>query len=574
MPCMSHLVVWLRTVQLVACVLTAAAFLGTAPEANAQGKRASLSEDLAQKLRDGDFEGTTVIFTGTQARVDDVAARHGLRITKRLKSGAVLEVPAHRLEALATDSAVDHLSGNHPMRSQMTVTNQAIGADQVHAGLAAGIPGLTGAGVGIAIIDSGIANVPELNGRIVASVDFTDDNGPGLDEQGHGTHVAGIAAASGVDVNDDTSGVAPGAHLVSLKVLDTQGRGYAADVVAAIDWAVANKDKYQIGVINLSLGGPVLQSWRDDPVCQAVERAYRAGIVVVAAAGNLGKDALGRKVYRRITMPGNSPFAITVGASNTHGTPWRSDDTRASYSSIGPTLYDGLIKPDLLAPGNRIRGLVAPGSTLVKAHPERVIGNGRDARLELSGTSMATPVVAGAVADLLQANRTLSPVAIRVLLQYSAEPMIQEGLLGAGAGGLNVAAANELYVNGAVRNTNVAGQTIVSSQLVFGFQGLASAQNILWGSAENILWGSAGNILWGSAGNILWGSAGNILWGSAENILWGSAENILWGSAENILWGSAENILWGSAENILWGSAENILWGSAENILWGSAENI
>src|SRR5687768_6857020 len=462
MPYISRPFVSLRTVQLMACALTATAFLGTAPEAGAQGsgKRATLSEDLAQKLRDGDFTGTTVIFTGTQARVDEVAARHGLRIAKRLKSGAVLEVPAYRLEALATDPEVDHLSGNHRMHSQMAVTNQAIGADQVQAGVAAGVPGLTGAGVGIAIIDSGIANVPEFSGRIVASVDFTDKKGLGKDEHGHGTHVAGIAAAAGLNANDDTRGVAPGAHLVSLKVLDAQGRGYAADVVAAIDWVVENKDKYQIGVINLSLGGPVLQSWRDDPVCQAVERAYRAGIVVVAAAGNFGKDAQGRKVYRSITMPGNSPFAITVGASNTHGTPWRSDDTRASYSSIGPTLYDGLIKPDLLAPGNRIRGLVAPGSTLVKAHPERVIGNGRDARLELSGTSMATPVVAGAVADLLQASRRLSPVAIRVLLQYSAEPMIQEGLLGAGAGGLNLAAATGLYLHGAVRETSVAGETI------------------------------------------------------------------------------------------------------------------
>jgi hypothetical protein len=169
---------------------------------------------------------------------------------------------------------------------------------------------------------------------------------------------------------------------------------------------------------------------------------------------------------------------------------------------------------------------------------------------------MATPVVAGAVADLLQARRTLSPVAIRVLLQYSAEPMTLEGLLGAGAGGLNLAAANELYFHGTVRETSVAGEAIASGHLVFGSHHLANAENILWGSAENILWGSAENILWGSAENILWGSAENILWGSAENILWGSAENILWGSAENILWGSAENILWGGAENILWGSAQ------------------
>src|SRR5688572_23223351 len=499
MPYLSRPFGSLRTVPLMACALTATAFLGTAPEAGAQGsgKRATLSEDLAQKLRDGDFTDTTIIFTATQARADEVAARHGLQITKRLKSGVVMKVPAHRLEQLASDPEVDHLSGNHRMHSQMAVTNQAIGADQVQAGLAAGVPGLTGAGVGIAIIDSGIANVPELSGRIVASVDFTDDKGLGKDEQGHGTHVAGIAAAAGVNANDDTRGVAPGAHLVSLKVLDAQGRGYAADVVAAIDWAVANKDKYRIGVINLSLGGPVLQSWRNDPVCQAVERAYRAGIVVVASAGNFGKGPLGERAYGGITMPGNSPFAITVGALNTHGTPWRSDDTRATYSSMGPTQYDGLIKPDLLAPGNRIRGLAAPGSTLVKEHPELVTGTGRDARLELSGTSMAAPVVAGAVANLLQGNRLLAPLAIRMLLQYSAERIVIEGLLGAGAGSLNVAAASELFLRGEVLATSIAGETITSGRLVFGHRDAAAAQNILWGSAENILWGSAENILWG-----------------------------------------------------------------------------
>ena len=119
----------------------------------------------------------------------------------------------------------------------------------------------------------------------------------------------------------------------------------------------------------MSLGGAVTQGWRDDPICQAVERAYRAGIVVVASAGNYGKTADGRPIYGGITTPGISPFAITVGALNTKGTPWRSDDEVASYSSKGPTAYDRLLKPDLVAPGNKILGLAAPGFTLVREHP-------------------------------------------------------------------------------------------------------------------------------------------------------------------------------------------------------------
>jgi serine protease AprX len=558
--------------------LLAAALLGLGvmdASAQASGRRARLSDDLTAKLRGGDGRTSTVIFTGSQARVDRLAAKHGLRIAKRLKSGALLEVPGHQLQAVAEDPEVDTLSGNHPVAAQMAVGVQSTGADQVHTGLTQlGAAGLTGAGVGIAVIDSGVAFVPELRGRIVASKDFTDDRGLGVDEHGHGTHVAGIAAAAGRHDNDDTRGMAPGAHLVSLKVLDAKGRGYAADVTEAIDWAIENKARYRIGVINLSLGGPVLQSWRDDPICQAVERAYRAGIVVVAAAGNFGRDSQDRSVYGGITSPGNSPFAITVGAVNTMGTPWRGDDVLASYSSKGPTLYDRLIKPDMVAPGNRIRGLLAPNSTIAKTRPELITGVGRDARIELSGTSMAAPFVAGAVAGLLEGNRRLSPGAVRILLQYSAEPLFKEGLLGGGAGSLNLAAARELQLRGRVEATVVAGNTVEAGQVVFASKDLWTAENILWGNSENILWGNAENILWGNDENILWGNNENILWGNDENILWGNDENILWGNDENILWGNGENILWGNDENILWGNDENILWGNDENILWGNDENI
>ena len=166
-------------------------------------------------------------------------------------------------------------------------------------------------------------------------------------------------------------------------------------MIEAIDWVVANRRRYNIRVINMSLGGAVRQGWRDDPICQAVERAYRAGIVVVASAGNFGKTADGRSIYGGITTPGNSPFAITVGALNTKGTPWRSDDEVASYSSKGPTLYDRLIKPDLGGARQQDPGPGCARVDAVREHPELVIGSGRDARLQLSGTSMAAAVVLG-----------------------------------------------------------------------------------------------------------------------------------------------------------------------------------
>ena len=366
-----------------------------ATDVSAQGRRARVSEDLAEQIQAGSVEGTCVIVPGTNAQVDAVAARHGLRIHKRLKSGAVLDVPAGSLGALAANAGAPWLSSNYHVGAHMSVTSMAIGADQVWVdGWAEGASGVTGDGIGVAVIDSGVADVPELRGRIVVSVDFTaastktgqgvsggcfsSGSGSGVggqagDDNGHGTHVAGIIAAGGVNTYDDTRGVAQGAHIISLKVLDENGDGFAGDVIEAVDWAIANRERYRIRVINLSLGGAVVQPCADDPVCQAVERAYHADMIVVASGGNGGKDANGHEVLGGITSPGNSPYAITVGALNTKGTAWRSDDEVTTYSSCGVTRFDHLFKPDLVAPGNKIRGVAVLGSTLVNEHPELVI---------------------------------------------------------------------------------------------------------------------------------------------------------------------------------------------------------
>ena len=200
------------------------------------------------------------------------------------------------------------------------------------------------------------------------------------------------AATSVTNLYD--GGIAPGAQLVNVRVLGAQGTGYTSDVIAGIDWVIANQARYNIRVMNLSLGHPVGESCVTDPLCEAVARAVGAGIVVVASAGNDGRAANGAPILGGITSPGNSPFAITVGALNTWGTTDRSDDTVTDYSSRGPTKFDLAVKPDLAAPGNRIISLEANHGYLVDHYPVlHRAGSGTNAYMQLSGTSMAAPIV-------------------------------------------------------------------------------------------------------------------------------------------------------------------------------------
>ena len=247
---------------------------------------------------------------------------------------------------------------------------------------------LSGAGVVVAVIDTGIdTRHSALKDRIVFTKDFT--GGDGLDRFGHGTHVAGLIAGAAGQTADTSSysGIAPGARLVNLRALGDDGSGTVSTVVDAIDWAVDHQRDLRIRVINLSLGAPVLQPYRDDPLCEAVERAVAAGMIVVTAAGNQGRTADGKTVLGSITSPGNSPYTITVGALDTHGTSQRSDDTVAAFSSRGPTRYDLIIKPDLAAPGVHVVSTEAADSYLARTYADRhVAGSGSNGYLSLSGT--------------------------------------------------------------------------------------------------------------------------------------------------------------------------------------------
>lgn len=264
--------------------------------------------------------------------------------------------------------------------------------------------GLTGKGQTIAIIDSGIFPHADLKDRVVGWLDLAGNKNKPSDTWGHGTHVAGIAAGSGKASAGEVKGVAPEANLVGVRI------GSVSDAVQALDWVIANKDKYGVGVVNLSLGEISTQGAAQDPWCQAVQRAIDAGLTVVVAAGNEGANGPGS-----ISTPGISPNAITVGGVDDHGTVDPQDDTLYAGSGLGPTSYDRLAKPDVMAPAVAVYSTLSPASGLDDRSQPHLAGG----YLPMQGTSMATPAVAGLVALLKQARPDLSPADLKTILMQS-----------------------------------------------------------------------------------------------------------------------------------------------------------
>ena len=566
---------------LVALVLL---LLVAAPAAAAH--KARLSADLADHLRVGS-PTIDVIVHGTRQEVEALAQRYNLRIRKHLKSGAVLRVTAGELDALSQDDAVDHLSADIQYRSTADVVAQSIGADQVWAASVAPKGLKVGQGISVAVIDSGVdAKHAALAGRVIASVDFT--GGDGADKFGHGTHVAAtIAGAAGrLAETRDYRGIATSARIVNLRVLGDDGSGLASDVIEAIDWAIENRQAYDIRVINLSLGAPVLQPYRDDPVCEAVERAVAAGIVVVAAAGNFGWQN-GRQVYGGITSPGNDPLAITVGSVDPHGTAKRSDDTVARYSSRGPTRFDLVLKPDLVAPGSGVVSAEAAGSYLSTTYPQRhVAGAGTDAYIQLSGTSMAAAVASGGVALLLEQRRALTPRETKAIVQLTSSRLRGEGFVSTGAGNLNVLGAVQLLESkNASPITTVASENILRSGIAFeqvpegGYPQLGSLRSFARNRTSGVVWSTDANdtIIWSTNDTIIWSTSeetGTIIWSTFENdtIIWSTTEidTIIWSTndcqSDTIIWSTSDTdtIIWSTADindTIIWSTfvAEAIL---------------
>ena len=271
--------------------------------------------------------------------------------------------------------------------------------------------GIAGNGVAVAVLDSGVAADLDLvspANRILASVNFADER-PTSDPGGHGTHIAGIIAGNGTRSDGQFVGIAPQANVVDVRVLGRTGSGRISSVVRGIEWVLAHRAVYNIRVINLSFGAPANLSYRVDPMSAAVEIAWRRGLVVVAASGNGGPQR------DTVVTPGIDPYVITVGATDDRGTLSRRDDVLAWFSAWGSA--DSNAKPDLVAPGRRLVSLRVPGSALDTLFPDRVVvAQNGSTYFRLTGTSMATGVVSGAAALLLEGWPSLTPDQVKALL--------------------------------------------------------------------------------------------------------------------------------------------------------------
>lgn len=543
--------------------------------------------------RDGGIGQLRVIASaepGLLGLVTNLLAAKGLEPLGELVgiNAVVADVDVGALSALSCSTAVSSISLDAVVRP--TSEPGAVASYSLRTTLGLPDNAATGRGIGVAIVDSGIADVAELQGRIAGFYDFT--NGvravPPSDAYGHGTHVAGLIAAAGALPGGAASrGVAPAVRLIGMKVLDPSGGGRASDVIRAVEYATVNRRALGIDVINLSLGHPVYERASRDPLVRAVEAASRAGIVVVAAAGNHGVDRQTSEVgYGGIASPGNAPSAITVGSLMTMDTIARRDDDVAPYSSRGPAWYDGHSKPDLVAPGHALVSLRALGSTLDRRYPDRRVGADH---FRLNGTSMAAAVASGAVALILEAHRAahpgdplLTPNAVKALLQYSSLPAREPSgkehdALTQGAGALNAAGA--LAIARSIDSSRWTGHywwtTPVISSTTIGGTPLAWSERIIWGSriilgpsvdtnerawARSRMWGSATS--WSphaaAGADVVW-DVGSQVWpglnvrGATVSGTWDD-DHIVWGTTgdDHIVWGTndeGDHIVWGTTDN-------------------------
>ncbi|HYO62076.1 MAG TPA: S8 family serine peptidase [Pyrinomonadaceae bacterium] len=433
--------------------------------------------------------------------------RHGGSVKEKFESLGMrtVELPAQAVEALAAREDVEFVSPDREMVSfgHLKATTGGLVQNPLGKGT------LDGNGVAIAVFDSGVdaGHASFLSGktsRVVKSVDFTGE-GVTADAYGHGTHVAGAAASSNAvsrfenGVLIDYQGLAPAAKIVSLRVLNREGRGTLSGFLRAVDWLMANRATYNVRVANMSLGMPAIDSYKTDPACRAVRRLVNAGVVTVVAAGNNGRDASGGKVYGQIHSPGNEPSAITVGAANTFGTDARSDDGVATYSSRGPTRsystdlvgvrhYDNLVKPDLVAPGNKIVAAQSLGNRLIAQYPQMDPGvnssfSPNSRMMYMSGSSVAAPVVAGAAAQMLQMHPRLTPNLVKMVLMYTAQQLKGYNALEQGAGLVNTRAAVDLarLIRTDLTATTPLGAPLLTTTAVPNPQTLVAGQYARWG---------------------------------------------------------------------------------------------
>jgi serine protease AprX len=335
---------------------------------------------------------------------------------------------------------------------------------------------LQGKGITVAVVDSGVYKTKDLDKRVRANVNFNPSLHDAADRYGHGTFVAGILAGSGSQSKNKYMGVAPRADVLNVRVSDDQGMSTESAVISALQWVLDNKTRYNIRVVNLSLNSSVAQSYHTSPLCAAVEILWFNGIVVVVSAGNNGTATL--------YPPANDPFVITVGAADDKGTPGTTDDAMAAFSAYGTT-ESGFAKPDLVAPGRNIIGLLPENDKLTMS-AARNANRIDKTYFKMSGTSVSAPIVSGAVALLLQDEPNLTPDQVKYRLMVTANKNWPGyNPVTAGAGYLNI-------LDAVLSNTTASANTgLQASQLLTtGSDPISSSVN--WNSVNwnSVNWNS------------------------------------------------------------------------------------
>jgi len=433
--------------------------------------------------------------------------------------GVAARLPAGARGVIARDARVKVVSVNARVRGQGGIDSGRLATSYPRSVSAQSVwPSATGAGVGVAVIDTGIdGRLPDFRGadgrsRVVASAVTNPDATSALDGYGHGTHVAGIIAGNGSSrssydpVDGKYIGIAPRANLIAIKASDDAGNATILDAIYGLQFAVDHKDDYNIRVVNLSLSSTEPSSYLDDPLDAAVEAAYFSGIVVVAAAGNRG-GAANAADY----APGNDPFAISVGAVDDRGTSRRSDDSMAAWSTVGTT-QDGFAKPEVAAPGARIVSTLAAGSAFSRLCPSCVVDN---AYIRLGGTSMAAPVVSGIAALALERHPDWTPAQVKGTIVATARDMP------GGIGQVNAASVVWASTPTSVRDADIA-----ANELVDTTSGAIDYSRSSWGRSS---WGSAPQELVAGWARSSWGCSCPAAEGAVEPTR--SSWGVSWASA-------------------------------------------
>jgi serine protease AprX len=387
------------------------------------------------KRHNGDTSADTSLLKLGGTKIEDLPGDYFVAITQGIN-----------INLLAQLTSIDYIMADAPMLSTAnqgqedltdtsalkTIYPETVGATDLWG------QGITGAGVGVAVIDTGMMTVTDYSGpkagqsRVVAQQSFIGSSNTG-DGYGHGTHIAGIIGGdswwSAQSVRGSYVGVAPDANLLNLKVADGTGQTYTSDVVMAFEWAIANRVKYNIRVINLSMTSTVPESYHTSILAAAAEQAWFNGIMVVVAAGNNGSNSM-------YFAPADDPFVVTVGATDSNGTVGEADDWIAPWSSSG-TSPDKVTKPDVVAPGRYIASTLSANSEFQQNYPSRVVDKNY---IWMSGTSMSTAVVSGVAALIFQAHPTWTNDQVKWLLAQTATKLTIDPVT-QGAGEVNAAAA-------------------------------------------------------------------------------------------------------------------------------------